>query len=162
MQRIAESLHVPMNELTGQPFTPQSRDDVLARAAVTDLRDIQHGLDLGDNVEVPIRPLPELERATWKVRQLAIASDFGGYGPLLLLPMMLELHALTASGSRERETALRLLLSVAHASLWLAQPLGNEDLAMLAAGRAAAAANEWADPAAVGFAQWLTCASPPA
>ena len=155
VQKIAEALHVGMTELTGQPYTPASRADVRARAAVADLRDILHGLDIGDPVEVPdVRPVADLERATWRVRQLAIASDFGGYGPLLP-PLLLELHALASAESTDREAVLRLLLSVTHATLWLAQSVGADDLAALAAGRAGDAAAGMADPAAEGFACWL-------
>lgn len=154
VQKIAEALHVPTDQLTGQPYVPQDPADVQARAAVADLRDILHGLSLGDPIEVPVRPLPELERATWRIRQLAISSDFGGYGPLLP-PLLLELHALAAVENTDRDGVLRLLLSASHASLWLAQSLGADDLAVLAAGRAVAVADAMDDPAARGFAQWL-------
>jgi transcriptional regulator with XRE-family HTH domain len=155
--RIADALHVEPAELTGQPYAPRSTEDVRAQAAVVDLRDVLHGLQLGDQVEVPVRPLPELQRETWRVRQLAVASDFGGYGPLLA-GLLLELHNLAAGPeSPDRQAALALLMSTAHAGLWLAQGLGADDLAALLAGRAADAAGQrLADPAAAGYAQWLS------
>ena len=155
VQKIAEALHVPMTDLTGQPYPPRTRDDVRARAAVADLRDILHGLQLGDPVDALVPAAAELERTTWRVRQLAIASDFGGYGPLLP-DLALGLHALAGTDPAARPDVLRLLMSAAHASLWLAQSLGAADLASLAAARAAEAADLLEDPAAEGYAQWLT------
>jgi transcriptional regulator with XRE-family HTH domain len=154
VQKIAEALHVPLTELTGQPYQPRSAEDVRARTAVADLRDILHGLHLGDPVEVPQRPLPELERATWRVRQLSIASDYGGFGPLLP-PLVLELHAAAATDPAAHPQVLPLLMSAVHAGLWLAQGLGADDLMSLAAQRAADAAARLDDPAATGYAQWL-------
>ena len=138
----------------GQPYRPRSAEDVRARAAVSDLRDILHGLRLGDPVDAPAPPMAELERATWRVRQLAIASDFGGYGPLLP-DLVLGLHSLAGTDPAGRPDVLRLLMSASHASLWLAQSLGAADLASLAAARAADAAALLEDPAAEGYAQWL-------
>ncbi len=84
----------------------------------------------------------------------AIASDFGGYGPLLH-DLVLALHASVATDRATRPEVSRLLMSAAHARLWLAQSLGAADLASLAAARAADAAELLEDAAAAGYAQWL-------
>jgi transcriptional regulator with XRE-family HTH domain len=153
LQTIADALHVPVTELTGQPYRPLRPEDVHAQAAVVDIRDLLLGTELGEPADVPVRPAEALRREVWRVRHLMVAGDLGGFGPLLP-DLLAELHALSADESHRAE-ALPLLVDALYAAQWLAKSLGHHDLSWLAVERASQAAERAGQPAVRGLTELL-------
>lgn len=151
LQTIADALRTPVEELTGQPFTPRNQAENTAHAAALDIRDVLIGTELGERPDGAARPPAVLKRELWRAEQLRGACDYAGFGPLL--PGLLsDSHAAVAG---EDPTGLSLLVR----SCLLVDPLcaatGHHELAWLAAERAHAAALLSEDATLIGAANVL-------
>ena len=152
LQAIADALRTPVEELTGQPFTPRNQAENTAQVAALDIRDVLIGTELGERPSSTGRPLAMLKRELWRAEQLQGACDYAGFGPLL--PGLLS-DAHVAVASEDRLAGLSLLVR----SCLLVDPLcaatGHHELAWIAAERAYAAALLSEDATLIGAANVL-------
>jgi len=152
LQAIADALRTPVEELTGQPFTPRNQAETTAHAAALDIRDVLIGTELGERPDGAARSPAVLRRELWRAERLRGACDYAGFGPLL--PGLLsDAHATVAS--EDRQAGLSLLIR----GCLLVDPLcaatGHHELAWLAAERAYAAALLSEDATLIGAANVL-------
>jgi transcriptional regulator with XRE-family HTH domain len=152
LQTIADALHTPIEELTGQPYTPRNQAETAAHAAVLDIRDVLIGTELGERQGGAARPVALLKRELWRAEQLRGACDYAGCGPLL--PGLLsDAHA--AVVGEDRQAGLSLLVRCCLLVDPLCAATGRYELAWIAAERAYAAALLSEDATLVGAANVL-------
>lgn len=97
---VADALRVAPNELTGQPYDPQTRQEQAVRVAVTDLRDVLYGLgaDGADGEhQRPGRDLAALRAAAERVDVLHADCALDALGPLLP-DLLTDLYGHVATG----------------------------------------------------------------
>lgn len=156
---VADALRVPVADLTGQPYAPETRDASTVRVAVADIRDALQGSEIGERYEEPARDLDSLRHLTDRALQLSCDSAFPELGPMLP-GLITDLHG--HAGATDEATARRalpILVDALYAAQWLTKCAGENDLAWLAAERALGAARAAEDPTLVGFAQFLRAQS---
>jgi transcriptional regulator with XRE-family HTH domain len=148
LQTIADALRTPVEELTGQPFTPRNQAENTAHAAALDIRDVLLGTELGEDPGDSGRPVALLKRELWRVERLVEASDYAGFGPLLP-GLLTDTHAVVAGAGR---AGLSLLVRCCFAVEELCSNTGHYELAWIATERALAAAQLADDPTLIGAA----------
>jgi transcriptional regulator with XRE-family HTH domain len=152
LQAIADGLRTPVEELTGQPYTPRNRVENAAQAAALDVRDVLLGTGLGEDPGGVVRPVAVSGRELWRAEQLRGACDYAGFGSLLP-GLLIDAHAAVAGG--ERRAGLALLVRGCMLVDPLAAATGRQELAWLAAERAHAAALMSQDAVMIGAANVL-------
>ena len=150
LQAIADALRTPVEELTGQPYTPRNQAETTAHAAALDIRDVLMGTELGEDPGGNGRPPAAMERELWRVERLRDASDYAGFGPLLP-GLLTDAHAAVAGADRQAGLSLmvRCCFAVEHLC---SDGTGQHELAWIAAERALAAARLADDPTLIGAA----------
>ncbi|PWW62515.1 transcriptional regulator with XRE-family HTH domain [Actinokineospora spheciospongiae] len=148
---VARELRVPIEKLTGQPYTEDRKDDSTHRQ-IDAIRAVLRGYDLPD--EVPVRPVAEL---AVEVKEVARLRGEAQYGKMALrLPALLE--ELTSAAYRESGTEVwNLLVSAYHATHTLLYRLGYSDLAEAVEHKLTWAAERTGNPLAGALAQWTRC-----
>lgn len=141
---IAAGLECSVAELTGQPAMPADAATLAAQTGVHAIREALLDADFAESPTVANpRPTPELARETALVKSLSDRVDYAGVGRLL--PRLIrELHAATAGP--DRQTALRLAVSVSPAAAVAARYVGYPAEAWLAAEWSRQAAEAADDP----------------
>lgn len=157
---VADALRVAPNELTGQPYDPQTRQEQAVRVAVTDLRDVLYGwsadgeLDEELDEERPGRDLSTLRAATERVDVLHADCALDTLGPLLP-DLLTDLYGHAATGdAAARRDALTLLPVALHAASDLAHWAGEAETAYRASEQSVTAAEQVDNPALLGFARF--------
>lgn len=152
----ARALRVPIERLSGQPYT-DSRNDERVHRDIDALRAVLRCYDLPD--EVQLRSLDELAADVETLARLRAAADYGKLAARL--PALLE--ELTAAAhhvdTAHVEQASALLVSAYHAAHALTYRLGYPDLAESIEHKLAYAAERTGDPLAGGLAQWARAQS---
>jgi transcriptional regulator with XRE-family HTH domain len=152
----ARALRVPVERLSGQPYTDTRHDERVHRD-VEALRTVLRCYDLPD--EVPPRTLEELAVDVKTLVRLRAAADYGKLAARL--PALLEeLIAAAHHGEpADLEQANVLLVAAFHAAHTLTHRLGYPDLAEGIEHKLAYAAERTSDPLAGGLAQWARAQS---
>src|SRR5262249_31072069 len=111
LQAIADALHTPVAELTGQPSPPRNQAETVTHAAALDIRDVLLGTELGQDLGGSGRsgrPAAVLERELWRVERLREAADYAGFGPMLP-GLLIDAHAAVATAVADRKAGLSLV-----------------------------------------------------
>jgi transcriptional regulator with XRE-family HTH domain len=148
---IAAALECAVTDITGHAGPPVDRATVEAQAAIQGIRQALVDIDLSEPALCEPRPVAELERETQLVVDLRRRCDYVGAGQRL--PVLLrELHA--ATGGRDREQALRLMVQAAAAAAGVVRYIDSPAESWLAAERGRDAARELGDPVMLGLAEY--------
>ncbi len=148
---VARELRVPIEKLTGQPYTDDRKDDATHRR-VEAIRTVLRGYDLPD--DVPVRGVDDLAGDVREMARLRSAADYGKMAARL--PALLEELTGAAHHSGGREV-WNLLVSTYHAAHTLVYRLGYSDLAEAVEHKLTWAAARPGDPLAGALAQWSRC-----
>lgn len=152
----ARALRVPVERLSGQPYTAARHDERVHRD-VEALRTVLRCYDLP--AEVAPRTPDELAGEVRTLVRLRAAADYGKLAARL--PALLE-ELITAGhhgAHADLEQANMLLVAAYHAAHTLAHRLGYPDLAESIEHKLAYAAERTSDPLADGLAQWARAQS---
>lgn len=153
---VADALRVAPNELTGQPYDPQTKQEQAVRVSVTDLRDVLYGwgTDAQPDEHRPARDLAALSSATERVDVLHADCALDTLGPQLP-DLLTDLYAHATTGdAAARRKALTLLPVALHAAADLAHWAGEAETAYRAAEQSVSAAEQVENPALLGFARF--------
>jgi transcriptional regulator with XRE-family HTH domain len=144
---VSNALDVDITDLTGQPYRrPDARSDRIY-AAIPQIRQALVYWDIPPILDVPPRPLDDLDTETQKVCRLRAQASYVELGSLLpALLKELTVHAHQARGDAERTRAFRLLTDAYTAVDSMAYKLGYMDLFALAVERLSWAAQQADDP----------------
>ncbi|GLZ38822.1 helix-turn-helix transcriptional regulator [Actinokineospora sp. NBRC 105648] len=151
LSSVARELRVPVEKLTGQPYTDDRKDDGTHRQ-VDVLRAVLRGYDLPD--EMPVRPLGELAE---DVQEIARLRGEAHYAKLAArLPALLE-ELSRAARDEPGSEVWNMLVSTYHATHTLLYRLGYRDLAEAVEHKLTWAADRTGNPLAGALAQWTRC-----
>ena len=131
MVALATALGVSVTDLTGQPYSPRSRGEMVMFRAAPAIRD---ALD-DPGQDVPLVPLDELAARVDAAKQVRMACDYERLVEMLP-PLLIQTRLYANGGSSEAERGLRLFVSVAHTASLALKAFGLVDLAMRLAERA--------------------------
>jgi transcriptional regulator with XRE-family HTH domain len=148
---VARALQVPVERLSGQPYTDNRRDELVHRD-IDLLRTVLRCYDLPD--EVPPRSPRELAADVGALARLRAAANYRALAARL--PALLtELGAAAHTADTAHQAQLNaLLVSAYHAAHTLTYRLGYPNLTEGVEHKLAYAANRTADPLAGALAQW--------
>ncbi|MCG8916242.1 helix-turn-helix transcriptional regulator [Actinokineospora sp. PR83] len=150
---VARELRVPIEKLTGQPYTEDRKDDSTHRQ-IDAIRAVLRGYDLPD--EVPVRPVAELAAEVKEIVRLRGEAQYGKISARL--PALLE--ELVSAAHRTSGTEVwNLLVRTYHATHTLLHRLGYSDLAEAVEHKITWAAERTGNPLAGALAQWTRCAT---
>lgn len=154
IEDLAHALSCSVVDLTGQPYKPVDKRSAVAMAAIPEIEIALLDCTLDDVPDLSARPVAELTTAAQLANEYRDAARYDlasqGVGQLLI-----ELQVMAVAGGVEhREAALRALVEACYVAYEVAKSLGYTALAVQAAERGLAAANELGDPALIGFANW--------
>jgi transcriptional regulator with XRE-family HTH domain len=152
----ARALRVPVERLSGQPYT-DTRHDQRVHRDVDALRTVLRCYDLPD--EVPLRSVEEIATDVAMLARLRAAADYGKLAarlPALLAELIAAAHHVDTTSLPQ---ANALLVSAYHAAHTLTHRLGYPDLAESIEHKLANAAERTGDPLAGGLAQWARAQS---
>jgi transcriptional regulator with XRE-family HTH domain len=150
---VARALQVPVERLSGQPYTDNRRDELVHRD-IDALRAVLRRYDLPD--EAHPRSLRELAADVEALARLRAAANYRALAARL--PALLtELGAAAHTADTAQVNAL--LVSAYHAAHALTYRLGYPDLTEGVEHKLAYAADRTADPLAGGLAQWARAQS---
>jgi transcriptional regulator with XRE-family HTH domain len=152
LNAVAVALGCNISELLGGPPTLVGPGARATSDAVPALRRALHAYTIGHVETSGVRPMDDLKAraaALWTARRLC------DYDTLWqLLPHLIDdLQGHIASGNEPRE-ALRLMVEVSSAAAFALRGIGHADLAWIAADCCKMAAEELADPVAIGLAEF--------
>lgn len=143
---VARAVHVDVTELTGQPYRGQDARSDRIHEAIPQIRQALVYWDIPPILDVPPRPLADLEAEVERVGRLRMAASYVELGALLpALIKELTVHAHQARDA-ERARAFRLLADAYTAVDSMAYKLGYMDLFALAVERMSWAARQADDP----------------
>lgn len=152
--RLAESLHVSVADLTGQPYAPTDQQHAIALTAIPDIRAALISLAYLDLPATPSRPLDKIRGATEDLKRWRRTCQYANAGPLIA-PLLRDLgSAVSGSAGHERSEALRLLVLTAHNAAFVLKYLGYVDLSLSAADRCHLAATALDEPEWIGLAEY--------
>ncbi len=155
----ARALRVDVPRITGQPYEgPESRDIAL-QSTIPPLRRALLTYDVPPPLDVPARPVPELEADVRAVSLLGRQARYLQLGQRL--PVLLEELQAAAAAARDADRpALYALLAEAYGGVsGLAHQLGYADLRAMALDRIEWASRQSGDPLRVARTQWSRGAS---
>jgi transcriptional regulator with XRE-family HTH domain len=140
LEDLAHALGCSVADLTGQPYLPMDRASADALATLPAVSIALHECSLADVPDVPARPVEQLaalvaaaNRHVDETRYQIGGQDLG--------EVLTELHVHAVSGTADvRRAALAALSEACIVAAGIARPLGNGELATLAAKRATEAA----------------------
>ena len=156
---VARALRVDVPRITGQPYEGPGSRDVALQSAIPLLRRALLTYDVPPVLDVPTRPVSELQA---DVRAMSLLGRQTRYLQLgQRLPVLLdELHAAVAVAREPERPELYALLAEAYGGVSaLAHQLGYSDLRALALDRIEWAARQSGDPLRVARTQWSRGAS---
>ncbi|MGH3904596.1 MAG: helix-turn-helix domain-containing protein [Pseudonocardiaceae bacterium] len=151
LEDLAEAIGCSVADLTGQPYSLPDRQSADVAAAVAGISTVLHDTTLDDAPDVPVRPLPELARATALAHAHLDDARYGlaGQG---LADLLIGLHVHTVTSSSEERTAtLSMLAEACKVAYVLAKRTGQIELAGIAAQRGLDAARLAERPDLVGM-----------
>lgn len=152
----ARALRVPVERLSGQPYTDTRRDARVHRD-VDALRTVLRCYDLPDDLTP--RPVTELAAEVKALAGLRAAADYGKLAARLP-PLLAELTtAAHHTPDTDRARVNVLLVAVLHAAHTLTHRLGYPDLAESIEHKLTTAADCTSDPLAGGLALWARAQS---
>lgn len=146
---VARALRVPVEQITGQPYTDHRDDDGLQRA-VDDLRTVLRHYDLPE--DVPPRPAAELAADVDTVAAYRRTADYKRLAPAL--PGLLQELTTAAHTDADPAAVHRLLITVYHAAHTLLHRCGYADLAESVDHMLERTAHLADDPVALGLSRW--------
>ncbi len=149
---LANALGCSVADLTGQPYLPPDRATADAMITVPGIEFAVHDCTLDDVPDIPARPVAELARLARQAnahcdetRYALAGQDFGA--------VLSELHVHAATGDSDtRRAALAALVEACIAASGTMRALGHGTLAAALARRGYDAAEQFGDPALIGFA----------
>jgi transcriptional regulator with XRE-family HTH domain len=149
--KLAHAIGVDVNDLTAQPFTPGSREELALYLAAPRIR---VALD-GSDEPINLRPLDELVADTEAAMVARMACDYPTLGALLP-PLIAESNeqVRAADDDGSRQTALSLVVKSCVTGSLAVKPNGFVDLGIRLAERATGAAAKLGDPVHLAAAQF--------
>lgn len=143
---VSSALNVDVTDLTGQPYRGTDTRSDRIHAAIPQIRQALVYWDIAPILDVPPRPLDDLEAETVQVNRLRAQASYVELGTLLpALIKELTVHAHQARGT-ERTRTFRLLTDAYTAVDSMTCKLGYMDLFALAVERMSWAASQAGDP----------------
>lgn len=142
----AEALNVEVTELTGQPYRGHDARSDRIHAAISEIRNALAYWDVAPELELPPRPLAELNVEVDQVNRFRMEASYvqlGAVLPMLLKELTVQAHQLSGT---EQARGFRLLSEVYTAVDSMAYKLGYMDLFTLAVERMSWAAAQADDP----------------
>lgn len=140
LEDLAGALGCSVADLTGQPYLPPDRATADALATLPGISLALHDTTLDDAPDVPARPVAVLAALAAEANRLTDETRYALAGRELGA-VLAELHAHAVTGDPDtRRSALAALTEACIAAAGVARPLGDIELATLAAKRAADAA----------------------
>lgn len=143
---LARALGVSVNDLTGQPYAPESPQELLIYSIASGVR---QALD-EDHDDLPPADLDALATTAHRVRVARMACDYATLANLLP-DLVVRTRLLATSGTGETaRTGLALFVSAASDAAVAIKSHGHVDLAIRLADAAQAAALKLGEPAEIG------------